>query len=380
MEVIFQLLLDKFRQSTKASEPNCREVAERITNEVARICQQSSRIQASGEVETWAKKLANHRLDQCLHYYSLGSNRGRIELQSTLSAIVYRYISPPGAIASYQARLTLIEDFLQGFYAEALNAFRREAELEEKYSPRTLLELGEYMAFCERYGKRRIPLPGRRSQQLIILRAQTFSQQQPSEASVDIDAAGDGGSLDSNRGWSDPTVQQLREVMVEQESTPLEANLRETIIEELIAYLEERQQIECINYFVLRLQDLSANEIEQILGLTPRKRDYLQQRFKYHLIRFALSHRWELVHQWLEADLEKNLGLTPQKWEILKNRLSPTQAELLRLKQLETPTAEIAKELSLTVNQAEKQWFKLLELAWDIRNRSVSGSGASSDE
>ncbi|HBB33549.1 MAG TPA: hypothetical protein DDZ80_24300 [Cyanobacteria bacterium UBA8803] len=380
VEAIFQLLFKELRQSTNASEQNCQQVAARLADEVNRICNESNRIQTSGDIENWAKTLANHRLKQVLNYYQLGSHRGRIELQSTLSAIVYRYITPSQAPASYQARVTLIEDFLQGFYVEALNAFRRETAIAETYRPRTLLELAEYMAFTERYAKRRIPLPGRRSQQLLILRAQTFSQQQPPETSVDMDTAAEGGAPESDTTWDDAAIQQVREVMVASEPEPLEASLRDKVIEELFAYLEERQQSDCADYFTLRLQDLPTSEIEQLLDLTPRQRDYLQQRFKYHLIRFALSHRWELVHQWLEADLEKNLGLTPQEWQRFQSKMNSQQRELLQLKQEGKSIAEIAQALSCTVTQVEKRWFKLLELAWDIRNRSVSGSGASEDE
>ena len=380
VEAIFQLLYNEFRQSIRASEQNCRDVAARLADEVSRICNESSRIQTSGDVESWAHTLATHRLKQVLSYYKLGSQRGRVELQSTLSAIVYRYITPPQTAASYQARLTLIEDFLQGFYVEALNAFRRENLIDASYRPRTLLELAEYMAFTERYGKRRIPLPGRRSQQLIILRAQTFSQQQPPETSVDMDTAAEGATPESDANWNDAAIQQVREMMVASEPEPLEANLRDTVVEELLAYLEERQQTDCADYFTLRLQDLPTSEIEEILGLTPRQRDYLQQRFKYHLIRFALSHRWELVHQWLEADLERNLGLTPLEWQRFQSKINATQKELLELKHKGRSTSEIAQAIGCTVTQVEKRWFKLLEIAWDIRNSSVSGSGASQDE
>jgi hypothetical protein len=380
VEAIFQLLYNEFRQSTRASEQNCRAVAERLAQEVTRICNESNRIQTSGEVENWALQLANHRLKQVCYYYNLGSHRGRVELQSTLSAIVYRYITPAQTPTSYQARLTLIEDFLQGFYVEALNAFRRENLIDAAYRPRALLELAEYMAFTERYGKRRIPLPGRRSQQLLILRAQTFSQQQPPETSVDMDTAAEGGAPESDSTWNDAAIQQVREMMVASEPEPLEANLRDTVIEELLTYLEERQQKDCADYFTLRLQDLPASEIEEILSLTPRQRDYLQQRFKYHLIRFALSHRWELVHQWLEADLDRNLGLTPLEWQLFQTKINSQQKELLELKQQGSSHSEIAQALSCTVTQVEKRWFKLLEIAWDIRNSSVSGSGASQDE
>lgn len=390
---ISELLLEELLQSTRGVdfrhlkgksahkfESNCQEVAKRIEEEVIRICTESKRIQASGEVETWAKNLARHRLRQCLHYYQLGSRQGRVELHSTLSAIVYRYITPLHLRSSYQARLNLIEDFLQQFYLEALNAFRREAELPPTYTPRTLLELAEYMAFAERYGKRRIPLPGGRSQQLIVLRAQTFSQQQPKESYVDLDQAAEGAINDSDRTWADSSLQQVRNAMVVKDGDNDSDSLRQTVVSELMAYLEEKQQKDCADYFALRLQDLSTSEIEKILGLTPRQRDYLQQRFKYHLLKFALGHRWELVHQWLEADLEKNLGLTPAEWESFLVKISLQQQTLLELKQEGVGDEAIAQTLNWKTSQVKKQWYKLLEMAWEIRNSSNSGTGASRNE
>lgn len=379
-ETIFERLLRELKQSTRASEQNCRDVAQRITEEATRICTESKRIQDSGDVETWALTLAQHRLQQCLHYYKLGSKQGPVELHSTLSAIVYRYITPPQVQSSYQARLEIIKDFLQGFYLETLNAFRKEAQLLASYRPETLLELAEYLAFTERYGKRRIPLARGRSQQLIILRSQTFSQQQPKESFVDLEQAAEGSSSDSDTNWNDASVQQVRAAMVTESLESESDSLRQTVVEELLAYLEEHKQQDCADYFVLRLQDLPTREIEEILGLTPRQRDYLQQRFKYHLLRFAFGHRWELVHQWLEADLEKDLGLLPHQWEEFLNQIGPDQERLLRLKQQGLSDAAIAQTLNCKVAQLQKRWFKLLELAWEIRNRSVSGTGASSDE
>jgi hypothetical protein len=380
VEPIFQLLLNELKLSTNASEQNCWDVAERLSKEVLRICTESKRIQASGDAESWALTLAKHRIQQLLHYFKLGSNRGRVELESTLSAVVYRYITPPQSQSTYQARLPLIQDFLQGFYMEALNAFRRETQLPPRYQPRTLLELAEYMAFTERYGKRRIPLPGHRTQQLIILRAQTFSQQQPSETPVDMEQAAEGMSGEADSAWNAASMQQVREQMVAQEPEPAEDTLRQAVISELIAYLDERNQGDCADYFTLRLQDLPASEIESLLGLTSRQRDYLQQRFKYHLIRFALSHRWELVHQWLEADLERNLGLTLHQWEVFQAQLNSQQHLLLKLKQQKKNDPELAQALGCTVTQAQKQWFKLLEQAWEIRNCLVSGTSSSTDE
>ncbi|MEM1427020.1 MAG: hypothetical protein AAGF75_10770, partial [Cyanobacteria bacterium P01_H01_bin.130] len=102
----------------------------------------------------------------------------------------------------------------------------------------------------------------------------------------------------------------------------------------------------------------------------------------YHLLRFAMLHRWELVHQWLDADLEKDLGLTPVEWEGLWNQLDEKGQTALKLKQEQADDRTIAQTLGVTITQAQKVWFGVLETAWDIRNRnhSASGIGGNTDE
>ncbi|MEO0349984.1 MAG: heterocyst differentiation protein HetZ [Cyanobacteria bacterium P01_A01_bin.15] len=370
VEALNKEVLQLLQQATRTSERSCQAVADRICSESLRICTESQRIQDSGDVDSWAFNLARHRVDQCIRYYKLSSERGRIELHSTLSAIIYRYISAPYSQASYQARLSLIEDFLQNFYSESINAFRRENQMSAEYQPRTILELAEYMAFTERYGKRRIPLRRGRSQQLIILRAQTFSKQQPPETAVDIEQATEAAN-ENDQGWKTAPIQRLREEILLQSDTPPEDNLRERVVDELMVYLKEKKQEDCANYFSLRLMDLPASEIEEVLGLTARQRDYLQQRFKYHLLRFALTNHWELVHEWLGIELEKNLGLTPQQWDHLQEKMDQSQAKLLQLKQQGLSDTDISQTLGLSLTQIRKHWSKLLEQAWELRNLSV---------
>jgi hypothetical protein len=365
---LVQWLVEQLQTGTRASPKHCQTVAERIAEEVTRTCEQSQRIQGSGDVLGWGYHLAQHRLQQVLQYYRRGSEGGRLDLHSTLSAIVYRYITPPTVQSSYGARLQLIEDFLQGFYVETLNALRREAQLPPTYSPRSLLELAEYLAFTERYGKRRIHLNRGRSQQLVILRAQTFAQQQPLEYSVDLQQASDGKPNEGGSNWGEASLAQVRDRMVDGAQDPTDDLLRNRIIEELITYLDENDQSACADYFVLRLQDLPTGEIEAILGLDPRQRDYLQQRFKYHLIRFALSHRWELVHQWLDADLDRNLGMTTAEWETFLNRCQPDELSLLEGKRRGDDDHDLAQQLGLSLSQLQRRWFTLLKRAWDYRN------------
>ncbi|EDX84377.1 hypothetical protein S7335_2074 [Synechococcus sp. PCC 7335] len=366
MKTLFERLSEELSVKTNASIRHCYEVAKRIEKEARRICMESQRIQNSGDIEGWANNLAGIRLTQCLRYADLGSTKGRIELHSSLSAIIYRYITPPQVQASYQARILLIEDFLQNFYAESINAFRRENEVALTYRPRSLLELAEYMAYTERYAKRRIHLSKGRSQQLIILRAQTFSKKQPPETAVDIQQTIEGTETARPRTASS---QRLREELLTDKSRfEEEETIREQVVDQLMNYLVAKGQCDCADYFALRLNDLPTHKIEDILQITSRERDYLQQRFKYHLLKFSFVHSWELVHEWLGIELCQNLGLTPYQWTHFRTEINSIQAEILTLKQKKHSDQEISNQLNITSTQLRKQWFNLLEKAWDIRN------------
>ncbi len=351
-------------------------VATRLAIEVTRICRKSKRIQSLGEVNAWQRSLAQNRIKKYVDYYRLGSRQGRVELHSRLSAIAYRYIAPARTQLGFQGRCTLLEDFLQGFYIEVLKAFRRENHMGAEYTPRSRLELSEYMAFSEHYAKRRISLPGCYNQQLLVLRAQAFARRLPAETSVDIEMAVDSPKGDSETFSRSPAIQQIREKMVADATDPTESVLRDRIIAELVEYLEAQEQPECIDYLSLRLQDMAACEIDEVLGLSSRQRDYLQQRFKYHVEKFSQSHRWELVHQWLGADLDKDFGLSPQEWQVFLAQLTDEQAKLLQLKQQQLQDPEngpsdvaIAQQLKWTPKRVNRRWSKLISLAWKVRNQ-----------
>lgn len=369
-EQLAQLLATDLEVELHVSGKTVKTIAERISTEVERICAKSDRIQTSGEIGSWRMTLARYRLQKCIHYYRLGSQQGRVELHSTLSTMVYRPIAPAHLQLSFQARYTLIEDFLQGFYTESLRAFRRENELPDTYQPRTRLELAEYMAFTEQYAKRRITLPTQHNQQLVILRAQRFASRQPQEIAVDIETAMETAKSDESDSYGrSPVMQMIREQMVMEKDDPSESVLRDRVINELIQYLEAQGQQDCVDYLTLKLKDLSVPEIDTILGLTSRQRDYLQQRFKYHVEKFTTSGNWKLVHEWLGADLEQNLGLSAQEWQSFLEKLDPAQQELLRLKQMTLSDAEIMQSLKLTAKQLQKRWGAMLDLARQIRNQ-----------
>ena len=259
-----------------------------------------------------------------------------------------------------------------------MNAFRREHNLLETYTPRTQIELAEYMAFCEQYAKRRISIRGRQPQQLIVLRAQAFSRRQPAETPIDMALVADGAkSEDSESHARSSVMQQVREKMTAEAQDPGDSVMRDRIINTLIEYLKAQEQQDCVDYLVLKLQDCSAAEIDDILGLSARERDYLQQRFKYHVEKFAQQHEWELVHQWLGANLDAHLGLTPDEWSEFWSGLSPDLQELVRQKQIQHKDSAhtdeaIAKALGCTPKKVNRSWTRVLKLAWQYRNRAYS--------
>jgi hypothetical protein len=355
--------------NTRLESRRTQAVVDRIVQEVERICRKSDRIQTSGEVNSWQLTLARHRLQKCLYYYKLGSKQGRVELHSNLSVMIYRHVAPSQSQLSFSARYNLIEDFLQDFYAESLKAFRRENDVEADYTPRTQLELAEYMGFTEQYAKRRIQLPSRHSQQLIVLRAQSFAKRQPSETPLDIEQAVEFAKGEEAQEYSrSAAMQQVRLRLVSESTDPSEAVLRDRVVSELVEYLESQGHSDCADYLVLKLQDLAAPDIDEILGLTPRERDYLQQRFKYHVEKFSRSSHWKLVHQWLGADLDQKLGMSSERWNVFVGQLDEQQQQLLSLKRQQKSDKEIAKVLSCTPKQVQKRWTALLESAWKTRN------------
>lgn len=368
-QALAQLLLQELQTIVKTLPASGRTVTLRMALEVERICEKSNRIQTSGDVQAWQLSLARHRLQKCLEYYKLGSRQGRVELHSHLAAMVYRHVASFESQLSFQARYNLIEDFLQGFYVESLRAFRREHQMEANYTPHTRLELAEYMAFTEQYAKRQIGLPGRNRQRLIVLRAQGFAKGQPPETSMDIELAVEGGKTEESEAQSRTSaMQQIREKMVSETVDPAESVLRDRVINELIQYLESQGQTDCVKYLKLKMQDLQACDIDKALGLTARERDYLQQRFKYHVEKFARSNNWKLVHEWLGADINQKLGMTGEQWQAFQAQLSAEQQQLLQLKDQEENDKAIASILKCTPKQVQKRWAKLLDLAFNYRN------------
>src|ERR671932_1715765 len=169
-------------------------------------------------------------------------------------------------------------------------------------------------------------------------------------------------------------MQQVRSRLISETTDPSEAVLRDRVVAELVQYLESQGHSDCADYLVLKMQDFAAPEIDNILGLTPRQRDYLQQRFKYHVEKFSRTPERPLVHQWLGADIDQKLGLSSKQWEAFVGQLDPMQQQLLDLKRAKKSDFEIVKALKITPKQIQKRWTQLLEIASLIRNNAVETS------
>jgi hypothetical protein len=368
---LIELLKEELTLQLGSLPSNAVTVIKRIVTEVERICDKSDRIQQGGDIRSWQLTLARHRLSKCVEYYKLGSKQGRVELHSNLSVMIYRQVAPSQAQLSFAARRLLIEDFLQDFYADSLKAFRRENQLADNHTPRTKIELAEYMAFTEQYAKRRV-MTGYGAVQLLVLRAKSFAKRQPTDTVMDIEqvtefAKGEEAQM-QNRS---PMMQQVRERLVAETKDPHDAVLRDRVVGELVQYLENQGHKDCADYLILKLQDFAAPEIDDIMGLTPRQRDYLQQRFKYHVEKFARTSQWQLVHQWLGADLDQKLGLSSKQWDAFVGQLDPMQQQLLELKRAKMSDFEIVKALKITPKQVQKRWTQVLEMASLVRNNGV---------
>jgi hypothetical protein len=90
--------------------------------------------------------------------------------------------------------------------------------------------------------------------------------------------------------------------------------------------------------------------------------------------KFARTSGWQLVHQWLGADVDQKLGLSSKQWEAFVGQLDQEQQQLLDLKRAKSSDFEIVKALKITPKQVQKRWTKVLEMASLIRNNAVESS------
>ncbi len=145
--------------------------------------------------------------------------------------------------------------------------------------------------------------------------------------------------------------------------------LRHAVKQEFETYLQENLGQDAVQWLRLYLQGKSQDEIAKKLSKPIKEVYRLREKISYHAVRvFAVKGKPELVDNWLEISLdEHNLGLTPQQWQQLHEKLTSIQRQLLELRKAGKSIEEIAKQLKLKTHQVMGEWSKVYLAAQNLR-------------
>ncbi|MCC5617102.1 HetZ-related protein 2 [Nostoc sp. CHAB 5836] len=158
-----------------------------------------------------------------------------------------------------------------------------------------------------------------------------------------------------------------------QEAQQLEEQqtLRQSVQKEFENYLQENLGTEAVEWLRLYLQGKSQEEIAQKLNKQTKEVYRLREKISYHAVRvFALKGQPELVDSWLSISLkEHNLGLTPNQWQQLDEKLTPLGRQILDLRRADNSIEAIAQHLKLKTHQVLGEWTKVYLVAQALRTQ-----------
>jgi hypothetical protein len=359
--------------------PNDKEkaaVADRIAYRLQRVYEKSDRIQKDPkQLEILASGWVG-KINQCLSY----SDYGYLIVRKAIVNLVCHYFSR-GRVQSRSGlgvRADLVEEFLHDFAIDALRVFRRESLVNENYQPRTPLEQAEFFAFWEQYGRRSVRF-SRSSQSIARLRAQSFLKHRDNEwreipVSFDVIDCPSDTDTDNSLFKSGIAHRVLEEII--DKSQDVELLDGATVLAALVDWFKERSQPDCIEYLNLRMQDADVDVVEAQMGLSKKERDYLQQKFSYHVGKFCLSDRyWRLAHDWLNIAPEDHLGLDLSQWEELRRsvlqsqRFDSSKVQTVLGHLMDGNDAKLAAIVGCSVYQAYQIRAHILQVAKEIREK-----------
>jgi DNA-binding CsgD family transcriptional regulator len=162
---------------------------------------------------------------------------------------------------------------------------------------------------------------------------------------------------------------QAKAVYEDSQAWEEQQSLREKVVQEFIAYLADNVEPLAAEWLRLHLQGHSQETIAQMLDLPIKTVYRLREKISYHAIRvFAFKHQPELVGGWLGTTLaEHGLGLTPEQWKILDERMTPVQRQVLSLMKEGQSIEAIATLLNLKTSQVLSEWSKIYLIAQSLR-------------
>lgn len=334
-------------------------VAYRLYDELTRIRAHSERLQNFGNLQglTVVKWTLIHK------YFKYGnpSNQQK-ELAKLIGGIAYKVFSKKG-IATQRIQ-TELEDFGVELLWEVTRAFRREFCLADNYQPRYQLEHAEYCAYASRYIRRPI-----RNMQLILRRAEFYIKNKgllvESAASPGLD-----GEFDNDEVSTIDTL--ARKAVLEHSSRSSISGDIENLVSLVVEYLESKNQGDAADLFVLTLRDVPLPEIEILLSLSPRQRDYLQQRLQYHLGKLlqGTGHESDQVREYFGTTERQKFGLPNSLMPDFLKSLSEAEERLLELigtYPRKEAFKQLRQQLRLSDSAVEKTFRHLHAKALDLR-------------
>lgn len=147
--------------------------------------------------------------------------------------------------------------------------------------------------------------------------------------------------------------------------------LRQSVQQEFEVYLQENLGTEAVEWLRLYLQGKSQDEIAKVLNKQIKEVYRLREKISYHAVRvFALKGKPELVDNWLAISLqEHNLGLTPNQWQQLYEKLSHQGRQILDLRKAGNSIEATAQQLKLKTHQVMGEWAKVYLAAQALRTQ-----------
>ncbi|MGL5064984.1 MAG: hypothetical protein ACRC62_33875 [Microcoleus sp.] len=247
------------------------------------------------------------------------------------------------------------DDFCSRFLIETLRAFRREFAV-ENYTPKALLELAEFALFSQRYAQRRVPIV---KMQTILLRAYTWKKQcERINEEIKYD-----GMLNE---FGVPTYESfLDKNTASTNSLPATSTHdAQQLINSLFEYFQSIGQPELVRYLTLRTANLQVSDIDAVMGLTVRERDYIQQRFVYHVGQWMGTKGCDLYHEYFGINPANGLGLSGDQWAELKSQYH----DIWSLKSRGVDDKSIGIRLGMSEGKVRREWRKMVQKAKVLRN------------
>jgi len=164
-------------------------------------------------------------------------------------------------------------------------------------------------------------------------------------------------------------TQMIIEYQEAQEPEEEQLALRQTVKQEFENYLLDNLGPEAVQWLQLYLQGKSQDEIAKKLQKPIKEIYRLREKISYHAIRvFAMKNQPELVEIWLSISLEEhNLGLTQKQFDLLPEKLTAMQQQILELRKAGNAIDAIAQQLKLKTHEVMGEWTKIYLVAQTLR-------------